>query len=55
VNASAGGGGWDAVTAHVDRLVAAGAERVSEWHEPAGEWVVLRDPEGNEFCLLEPR
>ncbi|GAB2698034.1 VOC family protein [Thalassiella azotivora] len=51
VNASAGGGGWDAVRERVERVVAAGAEVVSEWHEPHGEWVVLRDPEGNEFCV----
>ena len=51
VNASAGGGGWDAVRERVERVVAAGAEVVSGWHEPHGEWVVLRDPEGNEFCV----
>ncbi|HET6260123.1 MAG TPA: VOC family protein [Pseudonocardia sp.] len=30
-----------------------GATRVS--HEPELPWVVLADPEGNEFCVLPPR
>ncbi|GMA86275.1 hypothetical protein GCM10025868_15250 [Angustibacter aerolatus] len=38
----------------VDRLLAAGAS-----HADVGQgdvpWVVLRDPEGNELCVLEPR
>jgi predicted enzyme related to lactoylglutathione lyase len=38
----------------VDRLLAAGATHVDVGQ---GEvpWVVLADPEGNEFCVLEPR
>jgi catechol 2,3-dioxygenase-like lactoylglutathione lyase family enzyme len=40
--------------AAVERLVARGAERVDIGQGDA-DWVVLRDPEGNEFCLLEPR
>jgi hypothetical protein len=24
-------------------------------HTPGGRWQVMRDPEGNEFCLLRPR
>ncbi|MBD0862647.1 VOC family protein [Gordonia sp. zg691] len=44
----------DALEAEAARLVALGATRV-ERHEPApplsGGHIVLRDPEGNEFCL----
>lgn len=39
------------VLAHMERLVAAGASVVAE-HDQRGEfWVVLQDPEGNEFCV----
>ncbi|HET9051549.1 MAG TPA: VOC family protein [Candidatus Dormibacteraeota bacterium] len=40
--------------AELDRLVALGARRIDVGQ---GEvpWVVLADPEGNEFCLLGPR
>lgn len=45
----------DALEAECDRLVALGATRVRR-EDPApdnGEsgWIVMRDPEGNEFCL----
>lgn len=44
----------DALEAEADRLVGLGAERVAR-HEPAPPLshghLVLRDPEGNEFCL----
>jgi len=36
----------------VDRLLAAGARRVDVGQAPDVSWVVLADPEGNEFCLL---
>lgn len=37
----------------VDRVVAAGATIVSDMRRPDGRgWVVLGDPEGNEFCIL---
>ena len=39
------------VAEHVDRLVAAGATRVGEMTELGEYWVVLQDPEGNEFCV----
>jgi hypothetical protein len=40
------------VAAHVERLVAAGATRLREVDGQFGEhWVVLHDPEGNEFCV----
>jgi catechol 2,3-dioxygenase-like lactoylglutathione lyase family enzyme len=37
----------------VARLVALGASVLSD--EPDLPWVVLADPEGNEFCVLPPR
>ena len=39
----------------VERLVAAGASRVDIGQAPDVPWVVLADPEGNEFCVLDPR
>lgn len=40
--------------AEVERLLALGAHRadVGQGKQP---WVVLADPEGNEFCVLAPR
>jgi predicted enzyme related to lactoylglutathione lyase len=38
--------------AEVERLVGVGATRLSD--EPELPWVVLADPEGNEFCVLPP-
>ena len=35
-----------------DRLVALGASLLDE--APDHPWIVLADPEGNEFCLLPP-
>jgi hypothetical protein len=32
-------------------LVALGATLVTEHEEPEGHWLVMTDPEGNEFCL----
>lgn len=41
------------LAAAVADAIAAGATRVDDVHR--GErWVVLRDPEGNEFCVLRP-
>jgi predicted enzyme related to lactoylglutathione lyase len=36
----------------IDRIVALGAERVDVGQSPDVSWVVLADPEGNEFCVL---
>jgi len=37
----------------VERLVALGASRVDDWPYPAdADFVVLRDPDGNEFCVI---
>ncbi len=41
--------------AAVELLQSRGAERVDIGQSEDAAWVVLRDPEGNEFCLLEPR
>jgi len=44
----------DAVREHVTRLEGLGAERVREFgpDTTTGEfWIVMRDPEGNEFCV----
>lgn len=35
----------------VERLHALGARIHSHVKEPGGEWVVMTDPEGNEFCV----
>lgn len=37
--------------AQVDRLVALGARVVRHEQEPDDDFVVLTDPEGNEFCV----
>lgn len=36
----------------LERLLALGAERTDVGQGPDVSWVVLADPEGNEFCLL---
>jgi glyoxalase superfamily protein len=39
----------------VDRLVDLGAAVVRDYEDEDGEsWTVLQDPEGNEFCVVEP-
>ncbi len=37
--------------ADVDRLIALGARRIGEGSQGPASWVVLEDPEGNEFCI----
>jgi catechol 2,3-dioxygenase-like lactoylglutathione lyase family enzyme len=38
---------------HVERLIALGATRVEDWTYPEdADFVVLRDPDGNEFCVI---
>lgn len=36
----------------LERLLALGARRINVGQGPDVSWVVLADPEGNEFCLL---
>jgi hypothetical protein len=43
----------DEVASETDRLVGLGA-RVLSTRGPQAVWVVLADPEGNEFCLSAP-
>jgi hypothetical protein len=40
--------------AEVERFLRSGARRV-DIGQGAPAWVVLADPEGNEFCVLSPR
>jgi hypothetical protein len=54
LDVNAGHGATDrraAVRSHMSQLVAAGAKVVREMREESGWWIVLTDPEGNEFCL----
>jgi len=40
------------ITAEVERIIRLGATKQRVWKEPDGEyWVVMLDPEGNEFCV----
>ena len=41
--------------AEVARLEGLGAKRIDIGQGPEVTWVVLADPEGNEFCILRPR
>ena len=41
--------------AEVERLLALGARRADVGQGPDATWVVLADPEGNEFCVLSTR
>jgi predicted enzyme related to lactoylglutathione lyase len=43
------------VAAEVERLRAAGAELADIGQGPDVSWVVLTDPDGQEFCVLSPR
>jgi hypothetical protein len=45
----------DSRDAEVNRLIALGARRTDVGQGPEVTWVVLADPEGNEFCVLRPR
>jgi Glyoxalase-like domain len=40
--------------AEVDRLLGLGARRAAVGQTGQESWVVLADPEGNEFCVLAP-
>ena len=41
----------DDAAAQVERLLGLGATRVREHHEHTDSYVVMSDPEGNEFCV----
>jgi putative transposase len=39
---------------HVERLAKLGATRVDEWPYPGdADFIVMRDPDGNEFCVID--
>lgn len=40
--------------AEAERLLALGATRASVGQPSDASWIVLADPEGNEFCLIPP-
>ena len=53
VSASVEGKDMAALQAKADQLVAAGATLTEVFDDPAiGQWIVLKDPEGNEFCVI---
>jgi catechol 2,3-dioxygenase-like lactoylglutathione lyase family enzyme len=38
----------------VERLIRLGASRVVDWdYEPGADYVVLADPDGNRFCVID--
>ena len=42
-----------AMQAKADQLVAAGATQIEVFDDEAtGHWIVMQDPEGNEFCII---
>ena len=43
----------NSTAAELDRLLQLGARRVDVGQGPDVTWVVLADPDGNEFCLLQ--
>ncbi|MGW1022648.1 VOC family protein [Streptomyces sp. NPDC002577] len=45
----------DDQAAEVDRIIALGARQVDVGQGEGVTWVVLADPEGNEFCVLRPK
>jgi len=45
----------DDQAAEVERLLRLGATRVDVGQPESATWVVLADPEGNEFCVLSSR
>ena len=46
---------WDVddMEAEADRLEQLGAERCGQGALPSSQWITMRDPEGNEFCVEE--
>ena len=47
---------WEAALGwrRTERLEALGARRISVGQGAESTWVVLADPDGNEFCVLRP-
>ena len=42
-------------TAEVERLLGLGAQRVDWRYEDGADYVVLADPDGNRFCVIEKK
>lgn len=51
INVTQGSGDREEIAEHVSRLVEAGATRLGEFEELGSYWIVMQDPEGNEFCV----
>jgi len=51
VSADASDHDWAKVLAHVEVLRTAGATLVEQRSDAMSRWIVLLDPEGNEFCV----
>ncbi len=47
--------GPDGRDAEVERILALGARRADIGQAGTESWIVLADPEGNEFCILRPK
>lgn len=43
--------GHQRMHAEMDRLVALGATEIREVNDPTGHFIVMADPQGNEFCI----
>ncbi|MEU3464980.1 VOC family protein [Streptomyces sp. NPDC006733] len=41
--------------AEIERILALGARRVDVGQRGDESWIVLADPEGNEFCVVRPK
>lgn len=41
-----------AIAHKIEQLTALGATKLREVEEEGGYWVIMADPEGNEFCLV---
>ena len=53
VNAYAQSVFWSQVLDFTERLLALGASQLADHRRPDGSgWIMLADPEGNEFCIL---
>lgn len=42
---------WERIQAEAERLAGLGATRVREGEQFGQRWIVMQDPEGNEFCV----
>lgn len=51
VNVDAANHDWATVVAHAELLQSAGGTLVEKRQDEMSHWIVMLDPEGNEFCL----